>query len=353
MELKINQKIIDSKRPTYFIAEIGSNFDGSIERAISLIKLAKESGANAAKFQHYTAKTLVSQKGFEKIKLKSHQSNWNGSVYDIYDKASLNVDWTKILFDECKKQNIDFLTSPYSLDLLKKTADYMSVIKVGSGDITYKQLLEKMLFFDKPILLATGASTMEDVKKAMNIFYGKVPVCLMQCNTNYEANADHDKYQNLNVLSTYRKLWPNAQIGLSCHRKGHLSVIAAVTLGARIIEKHFTDDDSRSGPDHGFAMNPKNFKNMIDEVRILEKMLGNGNKVIEENEASTFQIQRRSITINKNFIKGQIITSKDIDFLRPFLINSFRPDEEHKVIGKKVIKDLEKGTTIISEHLID
>ena len=353
MQLKINKEIINSKRPTYFIAEIGSNFDGSIERAISLIKLAKESGANAAKFQHYTAKTLVSQEGFEKIKLKSHQSNWDSSVYEIYEKASLNIGWTKILFDECKKQRIDFLTSPYSLELLIKTVNYIPAIKVGSGDITYKQLLEKMLSFDKPILLATGASTMDDVEKAMDIFYGKVPVCLMQCNTNYEANSDHDKYQNLNVLSTYKKLWPNAQIGLSCHRKGYLSVIGAVTLGARVIEKHFTDDDSRSGPDHGFAMNPVDFKKMVNEVRVLEKMLGDGEKIIEGNEISTFQVQRRSITLNKNIIKGQIITLKDIDFLRPFLENSYRPDEVNKVVGKKVNKDLVKGTPIISEYLKD
>ena len=167
MEFKINNKKISSSAPTYFIAEIGSNFDGSIERAIALIKLAKESGADAAKFQHYTAKSLVSQEGFEKIDLKTHQSNWKESVFDIYEKASLNINWTKTLFEECKKLGLDFLTSPYSKDLLEKTINYIPAIKVGSGDITYKNLLECMSSYSKPVLIATGASTLEDVKKAL------------------------------------------------------------------------------------------------------------------------------------------------------------------------------------------
>ena len=353
MELLIDKKKICKKNSTYFIAEIGSNFDGSIERAIALIKLAKESGADAAKFQHYTAKTLVSQKGFEKIKLKSHQSKWSGSVFEVYDKASLNVDWTRILHEECKKQEIDFLTSPYSEELLKKTINYIPAIKVGSGDITHKKLLEKMLSYGKPIMLATGASTFKDVKRAADLFYGRVPLCIMQCNTNYEAKPEDDQYQNLNVLTTYKENWPKAQVGLSCHRKGHLSVIGAVSLGARIIEKHFTDDDSRKGPDHAFAMNPLNFKKMVNEVRVLERMLGSGEKEIEKNELSTYQVQRRSITLKEDLSKGQIITDNNIDFLRPFLVNGFRPDESDKVIGMKVNKDLAKGTPIMREDLED
>ena len=353
MEFKINNKKISSNSPTYFIAEIGSNFDGSIERAIALIKLAKESGADAAKFQHYTAKSLVSQEGFEKIDLKTHQSNWKESVFDIYEKASLDINWTKTLFDECKKLGLDFLTSPYSQDLLEKTINYIPAIKVGSGDITYKNLLESMARYSKPILIATGASTLDDVKKALEIFYGKVPVCIMQCNTNYEAKPEDDKYQNLNVLLTYKKLWPDAQIGLSCHMKGHLSVISAVSMGARVIEKHFTDDDSRPGPDHGFAMNPKSFRNMVDDVRKLERMLGTGEKIIEENELSTYQVQRRSITIKKNLFKDDIIKSEDIEFLRPFIQDSYRPDELEKVIGKKLNRDLVKGTSIIRNYLKD
>ena len=351
MNFCINKRLINIESPTYFIAEIGSNFDGDLDRAIKLIKLAKDAGADAAKFQHYTAKSLVSNIGFSNLNIESHQKDWKGSVFETYDKASLNIDWTERLSEECKKQKIDFMTSPYSMELLEKTINYIPAIKIGSGDITYHEIIKKMSKFGKPILLATGASNFYDVESAMDIIYKKVPVCLMQCNTNYEANNMHYKNQNIAVIDAYKKRWPNAQVGLSCHMKNHLGTIAAVTMGARIIEKHFTDDNSRKGPDHKFALNFEEFKEMVDSIRSLEMILGDGKKKIEENEKSTFFLQRRSLVAAKDLKKGDKICKEDLEPLRPFLKDSFEPYKEDYLIGKTVNLDIIKGTVIKSNHI--
>ena len=353
MEFFIKNRLINIESPTYFIAEIGSNFDGDLDRAIKLIKLAKDAGADAAKFQHYTAQSLVSDLGFSNLNLDSHQKDWKGSVFETYDKASLNVDWTLILSEECKKQNIDFMTSPYSIELLNKTIDYIPAIKIGSGDITYHQIIKEMSNFGKPILLATGASSFSDVNSAMDLIYKKVPVCLMQCNTNYEANSLHYKNQNISVIDTYQNKWPDAQVGLSCHMKNNLGVIAAVTLGARIIEKHFTDDNSRKGPDHRFALNFEEFKQMVDSVRSLEMILGDGKKKIEDNEKSTFYLQRRSLVAAKDFKKGDTIKNEDLEPLRPFMKDSFEPYKKYSLIGKILNEDIPKGAVIKSHHILN
>ena len=351
MDLNIGNNFINKNSSTYFVAEIGSNFDGDLNRAINLIKLAKKAGANAAKFQHYTANSLVSDAGFSKLNLNSHQKNWKKSVFETYDKASLNVAWTSKLADECKKQNLDFMTSPYSFDLLEKTIKYMPAIKIGSGDITYHELIKRMIKFEKPILLATGASNMKDVESAMKIIYGKVPVCIMQCNTNYEANKMHYKDQNLNVLKTYKEIWPKAQLGLSCHMKTNLGVIAAVTMGARIIEKHFTDDNSRQGPDHKFALDFNEFKEMVDSIRSLEKMLGDGHKKIEDNEKSTYFLQRRSLVVKKDLKKGDILQEDNIEALRPYFKDGFEPYCKDFLLGKTIKEDIAKGNVIKSKYI--
>ncbi len=351
MEFKIGERLISKDSPTYFIAEIGSNFDGDLKRAINLIKLAKDAGANAAKFQHYTAGTLVSDREFSNLTLDSHQKEWSSSVFDTYDKASLNIEWTSKLAKECKKQGIDFMTSPYSFGLLEKTIDFIPAIKVGSGDITYHQLIQKMLKFNKPILLATGASNIEDVKCAMDIIYKKVPVCVMQCNTNYEAKVSHFKNQNINVINAYKKIWPQAEVGLSCHMKNNLGVFTAVTLGARIIEKHFTDDNSRSGPDHKFALDVKEFKNMVDSVRSIELMLGDGSKKIEENEGSTYFLQRRGLVVKKDLNKGDILDDNNLEALRPFSADGFEPHQINSLKGKTLKTKLLKGSAIKLHHI--
>lgn len=344
-EIKIGKKTIGLNHPVYFIADIAANHDGDIERAKDLIWLAKEAGADCAKFQHFLPDKIVSDYGFKHLQgSQSHQNNWKKSVYEIYDEYHCKRSWNDELIKTCKDADIEFMTTPYDYEAVKGINDFVNAYKIGSGDITWCDFLEHCADLNKPVLLASGASTMEDVKRAMNVLEAKTSkIVLMQCNTNYTADLENIKYINLNVLNTFKKEFPDVILGLSDHTFGHSSVLGAVAFGARVIEKHFTDDNSRIGPDHKFAMNPKTWRDMVDRTRELENALGDGIKRIEDNERDTVIVQRRSIRLKCNKNKGDKITVDDIEFLRPAPRNSYLPYEKDLVIGKILNKAKEKG----------
>lgn len=330
----------DSK--SYFIADIAANHDGSLIRAKKLIELAAKAGANAAKFQNFFAKTIVSDYGFKKLKSKkSHQLRWKKSVYDVYKNAELPLSWTEELRETCKKFNIDYFTAPYDLSIINYLNEYVSAWKVGSGDITWHESILKMAKTKKPIMIATGASSMNEIdlilrkiKKINN------KVVLMQCNTNYTTNTQNFNYINLNVLKEFKRKYPNFVLGLSDHTPGHETVLAAIALGAKVIEKHFTDSNSRCGPDHLFSMNPKNWEQMVNSSRKVENALGDGIKKIEKNEKDTVIIQRRAIRANKFIKKGDVIKFKDLVNLRPCPNNGLNPYEQKKILNKRAKKNI-------------
>ena len=339
---KIGKQKIGERHKTYFIADIGANHDGSLSRAKKLIRLAKKSGADAAKFQHFSAKTIVSDHGFKTLKgVKTHQDKWKKSVFEVYQSASINKNWTKILANYCKKIGIEFMTSPYGINIVDEINPYVKAIKIGSGDLTWIDILKKIASKNKVTILATGASDLDEVKLAVKeVLKKNKKLVLMQCNTNYTGNQNNINFVNLNVLKSYKKLFPNVILGLSDHTFGHASVLGAVAYGARVIEKHFTDDNSRSGPDHFFAMNPKTWKHMVQETRNLEKALGDGKKKIEKNELSSIIVQRRSIRANQKLKKGVIIKEKMLTYLRPCPLKALRPSDKNKLINKRLRKDI-------------
>ncbi len=347
-EFKINNQLVGHRHPTYFIADIAANHDGDLERAKDLIYLSKEAGADAAKFQHFSAKTIVSDYGFKNLGGQmSHQAQWKKSVYDVYQDAALNPDWTGILKETCDKAGITFFTSPYSFDLVDFVDKFVPAYKIGSGDITWTQIIQHMGSKKKPLLLACGASDLREVETAMAVIQNMTAdVCLMQCNTNYTASLENFKYINLNVLSTFKQKFPGVVLGLSDHTPGHSTVLGAVTLGARIVEKHFTDSNGRNGPDHKFAMNPQSWKEMVERTRELEQALGDGNKVIEDNEKDTAIVQRRSVRLKENMQEGQVITADLLEVLRPCPYDAFKPSELHLIVGKKIKRNIEKGDYI-------
>ena len=169
-KLKIGKKYIGDKLNTYFIADIGANHDGSLSRAKKLIRLAKKSGADAAKFQHFSANTIVSDYGFKNLKgNKTHQNKWKKPVYNVYKSASINKAWTKILAKYCKKIGIEFMTSPYAIKIVDEINPYVNAIKIGSGDITWLDILKKIASKKKVTILATGASKLDEVKLAVKV----------------------------------------------------------------------------------------------------------------------------------------------------------------------------------------
>ena len=343
--MKIGNKEILKKGKPFFIADIAANHDGDLERAYKLIELAKEAGADVAKFQNFNAKTIVSKKGFETLgKQLSHQANWEKSVYEVYKDASINPDWTELLKRKCDEVGIEYMTSPYDYASVDLVDPYVNAYKIGSGDITWTEILKYILSKNKPILLATGASSMEDVDRAMDILKENQNIVLMQCNTNYTASTENFKYINLNVLKKYEEKYPNAILGLSDHTKGFATVLGAIALGAVVIEKHFTDDNDREGPDHKFAMNPKTWREMVDASLELYYSLGDGIKRIEKNEEDTAMVQRRGIYITKSLKAGHILSREDLIALRPIKIDGIQPYEIDLLLGKKLTKNIESDS---------
>ena len=381
MNIKVGNHNVGVDHPVYFIADIASNHNGDLDHAKELVHACAESKVNAVKMQNFNAETIVSDFGFKNLKgLKTHQSAWKTSVFDSYKAASIPLDWTQELKELTEKLGMDYFTSPYSLKLSKAVEPFISAFKLGSGDITWHEQIRLMSSFHKPLLIATGASDLEDVKRAMRVALEKSKdIILMQCNTNYTANKKEDisvtkeRFSNINlkVLETFSKIWPEVTLGLSDHTHGDLTVLAAVGLyNCSAVEKHFTLDNTKIGQDHSFSMMPKEWLSMVENTEIIRKeikkgdsfkercqkirniakdgefldlIIGDGVKRLSENEENTVIVQRRSVRANRNLPAGTIITNEDLEVLRPCPKDAFPPYKKNEIIGKKLKRELPKG----------
>lgn len=346
--LEIAGKKVGEHYPTYFIADIAANHDGDLERAKDLIYKVAEAGADAAKFQHFKAKTIVSGHGFEQMGSKqSHQSKWKKSVVEVYQDASVPLLWTTTLKETCDKAGICFFTSPYDLELVDHIDPYVPAFKIGSGDITWLEIIEHIARKNKPYIIATGASTADEVDAAVTAALAINPkLALLQCNTNYTAQLQNFKHIQLNVLKTYRAMYPDMVLGLSDHTLGHATVLGAVALGARMVEKHFTDDTTREGPDHAFSMNPQTWKDMVVATRELEYALGTGIKRVEDNEKETVVVQRRAIRTVEALEAGTVLTRAHLTVLRPCPADAVSAAQLAEVLGKTLRHSLKSGDHI-------
>lgn len=340
--MKIGNRVLGPQSPTYFIADVAANHDGVLDKALELMTLAKDAGADAAKFQHFRADHIVSDKGFRELGTQqSHQSTWSKSVYEVYRDASLPWEWTKPLADHAQSIGIDFFTSPYDLEAIDFVDEFVPAYKVGSGDITWLEAIDHMASKGKPILLATGASTLEEVQRAVaTVAHHGVPYSVMQCNTNYTGVVENLHHIHLNVLNTYREEFPEAILGLSDHTHGDVTVLGAVAMGARVVEKHFTDDVTHEGPDHHFSMTPTTWSDMVERTRELEAALGSGDKVIADNEQETVVIQRRGLRFARDMAAGEVIQARDMVALRPATPGIITPDAVDSVVGKTLRDDV-------------
>ena len=352
-ELVIDGQCIGDQHPTYFIADVAANHDGDLERAKDLIYMAKEAGANAAKFQHFRAETIVSDVGFKSLGgQQSHQASWKKSVVEVYRDASVSTDWTETLKATCDKAGITFFTSPYDFDLVDHIDPFVPAYKIGSGDITWIEMVERIASKQKPYILATGASTTDDVVRAVSAALAINPqFVLMQCNTNYTGSLENMRYVQLNVLKTYRSMYPSMVLGLSDHTPGHATVLGAVALGARVVEKHFTEDVQRAGPDHKFSMDPKSWRDMVDRTRELEAALGTGLKKVENNELQTVVLQRRALRLVRDLPAGHVLTRDDLIVLRPAPYGAVLPYEIFQVIGRPLRAAMAAGQHLTHSNL--
>jgi sialic acid synthase SpsE len=345
MDIRIGTHLVGDTHPTYFIADIAANHDGSLERARQLIRLAKEAGADAAKFQNFRAPHIVSDYGFRSLGgQQSHQANWKKSVFEVYQGASVPFEWTEELKAVCDEVGIDYFSSPYDFDAIDMLDPYVPAYKIGSGEISWPEAMEHMARKGKPVILATGASDIGEVQRAVHTILKINPqLILMQCNTNYTASLENFNHVHLRVLQTFRLMFPEVVLGLSDHTPGHAAVLGAVALGARSIEKHFTDDNNREGPDHKFALDPRAWAEMVENTRRLECALGSADKFIAENEAQTVILQRRCLRAARDLRAGEVLTRDMLEALRPAPTEAVMPYEIERVLGKRLSVDMKFG----------
>lgn len=348
MQVKIGSHLIGLEHPTYFIADISANHDGDLDRARMLIRMAKLAGADAAKFQNFSAPKIVSDYGFTAMKGQvSHQAKWKKSVFEVYSDASIPFDWTPILKEECDKVGIDYFSSPYDFEAVDYLDPFVPAHKIGSGDVDWLEMLEYIAKKGKPVIVSSGAANIGEVQQAVHTLLAINPqVVLLQCNTNYTASPVNFDHINLRVLQTYQLMFPQIITGLSDHSLGHTAVLGAVALGARVIEKHFTDDTTRTGPDHPFSMTPTTWKEMVDRTRELERALGSADKTIADNEKDTTVVQRRCLRTARDIKVGEKLTRECIDVLRPATPGAIKPDQLSQVISTTALHDMPLGKEI-------
>jgi sialic acid synthase SpsE len=351
----IGARAVAADEPTYFVADIASNHDGDLERAKDLIWRSAQAGADAAKFQHFLARSIVSDHGFRALGSQvGHQTGWKQSVYEVYEHYQLPRDWTSELAETARQADIDFFSTPYDFDAIRELVPLVPAFKIGSGDITWTQMIEQVASAGLPVLLATGASALSEVERAVNaVLTHNRSLVLLQCNTNYTGDPKNFSYVNLNVLRTFSERWPGLVLGLSDHTPGHAAVLGAVALGARVVEKHFTDDRSREGPDHAFALDERGWREMVDRTRELELALGDGVKRVEENELETVIVQRRCVRLAADLPAGTRLTAEDLEVLRPAPRDSLPPYALDQAIDRRLRADKQRGEALTSADLED
>jgi len=341
------RKIGDGQR-TYFIAEIGANFDGSLEKAKEYALAAKKAGADCAKIQTFKAKKIVSREAFASMKLKGVHGSWNRPVDEVFKEVEFPREWHKEFFEYCWEIGITPSTAAYDYEAVDLVDDIgIEFYKIGSGDITWLEMIEYIARKGKPVMLATGASTLAEVDEAVRTIEktGNKNFVLMQCITNYPSKFES---ANINVLNTYREAF-GAILGYSDHTPGDVVPLGAVALGAKVIEKHITFDRKLKGPDHPHSMEIDEFALMIKHTRDLEAAMGSSRKEVVAEESETVIVQRRGLTVVKDIAKGSLLKKSDIAELRPAL--GIYPKYKGVVIGKHTNKALKAGAPIRWEDI--
>jgi len=322
---------------TFIIAEAGVNHNGKLELAYKLIDAAKEAGADAVKFQTFTADNSVT-KSAKKAGYQNKTTDKKETQYEMIKKLELNEQQHKKLISYCKNKNIQFLSSPFdfaSIELLNKLG--INTYKIPSGEIVNLPYLRKIGEYNKRVIISTGMANLGEVESALNVLISsgtkKENITVLHCNTEYPTPIED---VNLKAMLTIRNAF-NVKIGYSDHTLGIEVPIAAVAMGASIIEKHFTLNKNMEGPDHKTSLEPEELKAMVRAIRNIERALGNGIKKPSPSELKNKPIARKSIVAAKNIKKGEVFTEENITVKRPGSgISPMRWDE---VLGRIARRD--------------
>lgn len=336
--IKIGNKKIGDGYPVFIIAEAGVNHNGNFNLAKKLIDKAAEAKVDAIKFQTFNPKRLVT-----KTAIKAEYQGTGESQYEMLQKLMLPLEWHRKLKIYTEKKGLIFLSTPFS----KEDADFLvnlgiPAIKVGSSDMNNIPYLLHIAKNGLPILLSTGMSDMKEIAESIRtiVKIGNNKLIILHCTTNYPTPFQE---ANLNAIPNLKNKF-GFITGFSDHTPGIEASIAALMLGAKVIEKHFTLDKNMSGPDHKASLDPKQLKALVSSIRNVEKAMGTGIKKPFRSEKKIAEIARKSIVAIKDIKKGQIITANQIDIKRPG--NGLSPKYYPLVIGSKATRNIKADTLL-------
>ena len=334
------------KHSTYIIAEAGVNHNGSVEIALELIKKAKEIGADCVKFQTFKTEEIVTLSA-PKANYQLKVTDKDETQFQMLKKLELSQDSFKLLKDECDKIGIDFMSTPYSIrDLELLDGIGVGAFKIASGQLTEHYFLKKIAKKNKPIILSTGMGALKEVSKAVKIIKKiNSDITVLHCTTNYPSLIEDS---NINAMLTIKEFC-NVRVGYSDHVIDNYACYAAVSLGAEIIEKHFTLDKQMEGPDHSCSLNPLEFKTLINGIRSIEKSLGNGVKKPTLAEEKNIYGMRRGIVAIKKIRKGDLFSIENLGVKRPLV--GMLPSEIENLFGKVASMDIENDEPILKENI--
>ncbi|MBQ3035299.1 MAG: pseudaminic acid synthase [Lachnospiraceae bacterium] len=345
---KINDRIIGEGYPAYIIAEMSANHAGSIERAKDIIRAAKKAGADCIKIQTYTPDTITMDCDNKYFHIE--QGAWNGeTLYQLYGKAYTPWEWTKELKEEAACVGIDFFSTPFdntAVDYLEALG--MDFYKIASFELVDLPLIKYVAQRGKPIILSTGMASFEEIEEAAETIRatGNMQFAFLRCASAYPAISDE---MNLATMMDMGKKF-DVPVGLSDHSMGGLAAVAAVAMGAAIIEKHFCISRDIDNPDSFFSMEPDEFAQMVQDIRQVEKARGIVNYGVTEQEKAN-HIFRKSIFVTNDIPAGEEITEKNIRVIRPGY--GLHPREYEHVFGKTVLKDVKRGMPLEAEMVND
>lgn len=329
----------------FIIAEAGVNHNGSIQLAKKLVNAAVEAGSDAVKFQTFNAEKVVSIYA-EKAEYQKLATNESESQLDMVRNLELDKAAHEELFTYCSSRNIQFLSSPFdlaSIDLLDKLG--LEIFKIPSGEITNLPYLRKLGALGKKIILSTGMADLGEIEDALDVLQkagtALKNITIMHCNTEYPTPFED---VNLRAMLTIKAAFPGMQVGYSDHTRGIEVPLAAVAMGATIIEKHFTLDKKMKGPDHRASLEPNELKDMVHAIRNIEKAFGSGIKKASNSELKNKSIVRKSIVAARNIKKGEAFTQENITAKRPGSGKS--PMSWDEITNKRASKDYNKDDLI-------
>lgn len=323
------------------IAEAGVNHNGKLELAKKLVDIAKEAGADIVKFQTAKLESLVS-KNAPMAEYQKRNIGFEESQKEMLSKLLLKYEDFIELSQYCKEKEIEFLSTPFDIDSIKFLNNLIPIWKIPSGEITNYPYLVEIAKTNKPVILSTGMSDMKEVEEAVSILmnHGTLEISLLHCNTQYPTEY---KDVNLKAMVTLQEKF-KVPVGYSDHTNGIEIPIAAVAMGAKIIEKHFTIDKNMAGPDHKASLEPNELKKMITSIRNIEEALGTGIKNPSQSEITNKIIARKSIVASKKICKGDVFTEDNITTKRPG--TGISPMRWNEVIGLKANKDFNEDELI-------